>query len=604
MIADLESLAAAGWFSALDVAFARALARLAGDKDPLVALGAAEASRAVAAGHVCADLAHLGGRPVPLEDPEAEVRWPAAARWRASLITSPAVGDGSVPTPLVLDAASRLYLHRYWRYERELAKTLLARAAAPPAPSTGPPSLSPLTADLERLFPAPADPALDLDGLGTADQRAAARSALEHRFAAIDGGPGTGKTTAVARILALLAERAMAADTEPPRVALLAPTGKAAARLAESLRDALEPGGPGSIATSPAVRDALPREASTIHRALGWSPAAGGFRHDAANPLAADVVVVDETSMVDLALLARLVAAVPPAARLILLGDRDQLASVEAGAVFGDICGDQRAPSGEAGLADCVTQLRHSFRFGAGIRDLAAAINAGDPDLALAVLDDPAFPEVSLIEVEGDREQSARAVALAAEGFSDLFLPTLPQERLAALGRFRLLAAHRRGWNGAERLNREVERASALRRGSLPGAEWYAGRPVMITLSERDLGLHNGDTGVATLGDDGRMGVVFPGPGGTRWVPSGRLPRHETAFATTVHKAQGSEFDEVLVVLPLRPSPVLSRELLYTAVTRARSKVAICASREAVRRAVATPIRRSSGLRDALWGVG
>lgn len=598
MIADLASLDAAGWFSALDVAFARALGRLAGDDDPLLALGAAEASRAVAAGHVCADLAQLGGRPVPLDDPGADLHWPAAATWRKSLAASTAVGDGGAPTPLVLDEASRLYLHRYWRYERDLADALLARAAASSAEGA-----EGLDADIIRLFPAPADPALDPDGRGTAGQRAAARAAFTGRFTAISGGPGTGKTTTVARMLALLAERALAAGAEPPRVALLAPTGKAAARLADSIRAALGPDGPGSIATSQAIRDALPREASTIHRALHRSAGSGGFRHDVANPLAADVVVVDETSMADLALLARLVAAVPPAARLILLGDRDQLASVEAGAVFGDICGGPRAHAGEAGLAGCVTHLGHSFRFGAGIRELAAAINAGDPARALSTLDDPAFPAVSLIEATDDREQSARAVTLAAAGFAGLFDAADPAARLAALGRFRLLTAHRRGFNGAQRLNREVERAPALRHGSRPGAEWYAGRPVMITRSDHDLGLFNGDTGVAARDGNGRMGVTFPGPDGTRWVPSGRLPECETAYAVTVHKAQGSEFDEVLVVLPLGPSPVLTRELLYTAVTRARSKVAICASREAVRRAVATPIRRSSGLRDALWGI-
>ncbi len=601
MIANLEALAAAGWFSSLDVAFARAVSRLAGDRDPLVALAAAEASRAVAAGHVCADLARIGGRPMTVEDPQAEVWWPSTDAWRSSLAASPAVGDGRARVPLVLDAASRLYLFRYWRDERDLADALLARTA--PSPRT--PSPPPLSSDLERLFPTPADPAADPDGLGTAGQRAAARAALEHRFVAIAGGPGTGKTTAAARILALLAEQAIAAGADPPRVALLAPTGRAAARLAESLRAALVPDGPATLATSPAVLGALPREASTIHRALGWNPGRGRFRHDATDPLAADIVVVDETSMADLALLARLVAAVPPAARLILLGDRDQLASVEAGAMFGDICGGPRQAGGNAGetdLAACIVHLGHSFRFGAGIRELAAAIGAGDPARALAVLDDPGRPEVSLVEAADAREQIERAAGLAATGFAGLLGAATDEERLAALGRFRVLAAHRRGWDGAEQLNRAVQAALSAGFPGIAGRAWYPGRPVMVTVNDHDLGLFNGDTGVAAPNGEGAAGVRFPGAEGARWVPAGRMPGHETAYAVTIHKAQGSEFDEVLVVLPLGPSPVLTRELLYTAVTRARSRAVICASRESVRRAVATPIQRSSGLRDALWG--
>jgi exodeoxyribonuclease V alpha subunit len=599
MTAELEALVAAGRCSSLDAAFARSLSRLSGDASPLLELGAAEASRAVTAGHVCADLAELGGGPVLVDGRETGLRWPEAGPWREALAASPAVGDGSGPTPLVLDPAARLYLLRHWRHERALAEAVRARSAAVTGAGAS-------AADLERLFPAPPDPGLDPDGGGVAGQRAAARTALGGLFTAISGGPGTGKTTVVARYLCLEIERALAAGDRPPRVALLAPTGKAASRLADSLRAAVDGGSPGRVLASGTVLAALPREASTIHRALGWNPRTGGFLRDARTPLTADVVVVDETSMVDLALLAALVAAVPARARLVLLGDRDQLASVEAGAAFGDICAGlpEAGDPAARGLAARVVRLTHPFRFGAGIRALAEAIRAGDAERALGVLDDPALPGISLLEAGDADEQWFRIADPAGAGFAPCLAARDPAARLDALGRFRVLTAHRRGPDGSERLNALLERALAPTVAGATAPGWFPGRPVMVTRNDHGLGLFNGDTGVTVTGEDGRPAVCFPASPEPRRIPVLRLPAHETAFAVTIHKAQGSEFDEVLVVLPLAPSPVLTRELLYTAVTRARSKVAICASREAVRRAVTTPIRRSSGLRDRLWGMG
>jgi exodeoxyribonuclease V alpha subunit len=569
------------------------------------------------AGHVCVALPELAGTPIgAAEDPgEDPPRWPALEAWREALWASGAVGDGTRPTPLVLDAAGRLYLARYWRYEDDLARRLHARARTR-APAV---DESLLTAGLERLFGPPPR------GETTDHQRLAAATAVLRRLAVISGGPGTGKTTTVVRILTLLEEQARAAGQPPPRVRLAAPTGKAAARLSESVRDAL-------THTGATFDEAgLPREASTIHRLLRtrWD-APNRFVHDRENPLPADVVVIDETSMVDLALLSKLVAAVPDRARLILLGDRDQLASVEAGAVLGDICntgrpvyrsagfaadlarvtgqevpGHQTAEVPSAGLGDCVVQLTRSYRFGpdSGIGRLAAAVNGGHTDEALGLLRDPEVTDVSL-QVAADEAAIDRIVAPhLGRGYGPYLAAPDPAARLAALGRYRVLCAHRRGPGGVESLNALAEagfeRAGALR----PGSEWYPGRPVLVSANDYPLGLFNGDVGVIVATPTGGTEAVFAdADGGTRALAPSRLPRHETVFATTVHRSQGSEVDEVLVVLPLRPSPVATRELLYTAITRARKAVTICASTASVEGAVGRRCPRASGLRDRLWG--
>ncbi len=601
MIANLEGLLAAGHFSRLDAELARTVCRLAGDDDPLLALGVAETSRTTAAGSVCTNLRRLGGREVDLEiDTEEPVpSWPDAESWIAALGSSPAVGDGSDFNPLVLDGAGRLYLHRYWSFQHRLAREVLARFAARPADDGEVDSK-----DLERLFPAATDPEIDPLGRGVAGQREAARIAVGGLLTAISGGPGSGKTTTVARMLALLVERALARGEAPPRIALLAPTGKAAARLAESIRRSVDPDGADGISSERRALDCIPRAAATIHRALGWNPRGSGrMRFDIDNPLPADVVVVDECSMVDLALLARLVEAVPRRARLILVGDRNQLASVEAGAAFGDICSGavpEAAGAPRSALSGRVAQLEHSFRFGAGIGDLAAAINSGNPRRALEVLDDPQRPQVRLVD-EGDPERRvARAVELAVRSFSPLLERREPADRLQELRRFRLLAAHRRGRDGVERLAAEVESSLLRRSGIAPAQRWYSGRPVMILRNDYELEVYNGDDGVAVVDEDDRASLWLDSAQGARRVAAARLPEHETAYATTVHKAQGSELEEVAVLLPRRSSPVLSRELLYTAVTRARREVVLLASREQVAEAVATPVRRSSGLCDEL----
>jgi exodeoxyribonuclease V alpha subunit len=607
--ARLAALCDAGHLTDLDVHLADLLARLARDDAPALLWAAALVSHRTGEGHVCVDLATAAGRPLMDGVADAPVA-PALAPWLGALRAAPVVGGPADDTPLVLDDANRLYLRRYWTYERDLAADLLARAAAPVAVDDGR-----LRAAVRQLMPA--DP-----GAAVPDwQRVAAVTAVLRRLCVISGGPGTGKTSSVVRFLALLA----AQSVDPPLlVELAAPTGKAAARLEEAVRA-------GRATLPPVLRAAIPEQASTVHRLLRMRPNSTRAGFDRSRCLPADVVVVDEASMVDLALMAKLVRALRPEARLVLLGDKDQLASVEAGAVLGDVCGTapgcspafaarlsgivgETVPAGEISsgsvLRDAVVLLRASRRFAAdsGIGRLAAAVNRGDADAALAVLA-AALPDVGWRPPDA---QAGRALlAAATDGFA-AYLERLRGGAPAAdvfdgFATFRILCAHRAGPGGAAGLNRLVEQALATQGLIRPTGRWYAGRPVMVTRNDPALRLSNGDVGIVVpdTDDPGRLTVAFAAAdGGVRHVSPPRLPEHETVYATTVHKSQGSEFDRVLLVLPQEPSRVVTRELLYTAITRARARVEIWGSAAVIRAGVTTRIERSSGLRDALWGPG
>jgi exodeoxyribonuclease V alpha subunit len=575
--------------SALDVRFAEAMLRLAGEDHAHTALALAVASRQVEAGHVCADLVQLARAPEALagDDGETQVVLPEVGAWLARLRESRLVGGDEGATPLVLDAAGRLYLRRYYEDERRLAHAILTRVRAAPLSV----DRTRLAEGVARLFPAPDDV-----------QAAAARAAVEQRFTVITGGPGTGKTSTVVKILALLAEQALARGERSPRVALLAPTGKAAARMAEAVSNAKA-----GLACSDEVRDGIVSGASTIHRALGVRPGTAlGFRHDADAPLAVDVVVVDEASMVDLALMVRLFDAVPPHARVILLGDKDQLASVEAGAVLGDICGAGFGTLPRVEMAACIVQLTHSWRYreDSGIGALARAINLGDADAALALLRDPGRPDVRWVEGEATRALWPELRDAAMRGFAPCFAGS-GAERLRALDRFRVVCAHRRGPHGLVAVNRAIEAVLVEQGWAQRGRAHYAGLPVLVTQNDYGVRLFNGDLGIVTPvpSDPARLHAEFPGDKGqTRAVALARLPPHEPVYATSVHKCQGSEMDEVAVVLPPQPSPLTTRELLYTAVTRARHGVTIYGTEAVVRHAVEHRVERASGLRDRLWG--
>ncbi len=587
----------------LDVHFGRALARWSAS-----ALAAAEREVLVRLGTRLS--AELGRQNVCIELPALaeEGDWPAAPSLQDLLARSGLLAEDR-PAPLVLEG-ERLYLARFHDYETRLAAALIERAREPLLPEA---ELTALAPRLAALFP----------GADAPDwQRVAAATALDRRLAVIAGGPGTGKTTTVARLLVLLLEQA--AGT--PRIRLAAPTGKAAARLTESLRDAraaLE----AARAAAPEILAALPDSASTLHRLLGYRSEANRFVHGEKAPLAADVVVVDEASMVDLRLMAQLVAALPPDARLVLLGDPDQLSSVEAGRVLGDLCAwtethseadrftaegaarlgrlvgsDLGALGGEAvpPLADALCILRRSHRFdaGGGLGRFARAVNAGDASIARAAL---ASGEAGVRAVP----DTQALIEIAVAGYADAVAAAqggAPEAVLAAFARFQVLCASRHGRLGVERMNVTIEQTLRRRGLLVPGERHYGGRPVMVTVNDYGLGLFNGDVGVILEDERGVARAWFMAPDRTlRSVRAARLPAHETAFAMTVHKSQGSEFDRVLVVLGDDEPRLLTRELLYTAVTRARSEALVHATDAALERAVTTRSERRSGLRPRLW---
>ena len=596
----LDSLRDQGVLSLLDLHFARFIEDLADRPCPGLALAAALVSGTTRQGHICLDLT----------SPELPAAFPSA--WIKGLGASGVVGRPGEYKPLVLDKKGRLYLYRYWEYESGLSTWITARVKA--HEKTMDRVL--LRKRLERLFPS--------DGAGEVDwQKVSAFLAARRRFAVLSGGPGTGKTTTAAKILALLIEEAL---PQPLRIALAAPTGKGAARLQESiLRSRV------SLPCAEEVKEAMPSEAFTLHRLLGPVEGSPYFRHNAQNPLALEAVVVDEASMVDLALMAKLVQALPEGCRLILLGDKDQLASVEAGAVLGDICDTGRSHGysgkfckeildatglplepeskrrGVPALAESMAHLSRSYRFGpgSGISALSRAVNEGDGALSLGLLKKGGHRDILWRDLP-PRRSLARAVREEVlAGFRDVFRPGDAREIHGLLEHFRILCALREGPYGVRAVNLMVEeilRKESLIRGD---GRWYPGRPVLITRNDYELRLFNGDVGM-TLPDSassGELRVFFPGTGNEmrRFHPL-RLPEHETVYAMTVHKSQGSEFDRVLLLLPDRDSPVLTRELVYTAVTRARQHVEIWGVMEVFREALSRRIERKSGLREALWG--
>ncbi|WAJ35743.1 exodeoxyribonuclease V subunit alpha [Pseudomonas sp. GOM7] len=647
----LASWSERGWLRELDRSLAHFLAELDESASPLLLLAAALASHQLGQGHVCLDLAATLNDPdfalsLPPEGEEAEqlllpsqvLQGLTLEHWleacRSSTLLAPAA-------PLVL-RGSCLYLRRYWDYEQRVAGQIrerLQRPAQEPAQ---------LAARLARLFPEP----LMVAGERLTDwQKLACALAARGCFTLITGGPGTGKTTTVVRLLALLQEAAMA-EGAALRLSLAAPTGKAAARLTESIGAQVA-----SLPLDEAIKLQIPTAVTTLHRLLGSLPDSRHFRHDASNPLPLDVLVVDEASMIDLEMMANLLDALPVHARLILLGDKDQLASVEAGAVLGDLCRDAEQGGysaqtlawlesrtqeplpegslrqGEQPLAQHIVMLRHSRRFDSrsGIGQLALAVNAGEADQSKAVLTGD-YGDLHRLLLTGEQDGALESLLLdgigqQAQGYRH-YLQVLHARRpaleaanlqwdtwaaavLAAFDRFQLLCAVRKGRWGVEAMNQRI--AQALHVAGLLDADqgWYEGRPVLVTRNDYSLGLMNGDIGIALKLPDEEGGqrrlvlrVVFPrndGSGELRHILPSRLSAVETVFAMTVHKSQGSEFEHCALLVPDTLNPVLTKELLYTGITRARNWFSLIESRAGIfEQALQRRVERRSGLREAL----
>lgn len=567
----------AGVLETADVHVARRLGALGDESDDDVLLAVALTVRAARLGAVCVDLATIAEQPVEATDP---LSWPAADGWTAAVAASPLTEAGV----LRLDGPL-LYLDRHWREEQQVCDDLFARVrrAAPDVDDAV------LDAALARLFTP-----------GWEQQQEAALATVRGWTTVITGGPGTGKTASVARTVALVAEQLEVSTGRAPRIALAAPTGKASARLGESVaREAAD--------LDPVDRARLAGlTASTLHRLLGWRPESGTrFRHHRAHPLPYDLIVVDEVSMVSLTQMARLLEAVRPTTRLVLVGDPDQLASVEAGAVLADLVNGFEERAAQRGQRGPVVRLTETHRTkdgadGADLDAFAEALRNGDADGAVALLAsgsealrliDPA-DDAAMAQVRSSLADAASEITRRALAFDGADRESIT----ALLDEHRLLCAHREGPYGVGTWNRQIEHLVAERAGLAHLDEWYAGRPVLLTANDRGLGVSNGDIGVVVRTADGRLRVVVRTANQTKLFAPTRLSGIETVYAMTVHKSQGSEARAVTVILPDQDSPLLTRELFYTAITRAKESVTVVGTEDALRAAIGRRVQRASGL--------
>ncbi|CAM3892124.1 exonuclease V subunit alpha [Xenorhabdus thuongxuanensis] len=619
----------------LDVQFAYAMIE---DENPLLLLITALLSAESGAGHVCLPLERIspkyffeGRQPELAASLWSLVGEPDQQQILAVLQACPAVSMGEFPAPMILthqrESDYRLYLQRMWQSERRVADFFAAveftetfDQLSYDQTSCGQTALDEiqLRRILDELFGVTVEGEIDW-------QKVAAAVAVTSHISVISGGPGTGKTTTVAKLLAALIKLH---EGKKLSIQLAAPTGKAAARLTESLREAVK-----KLDLTPEQWHSIPEQAQTIHRLLGAQPDSQKLRYGRDNPLSLDILIIDEASMVDLPMMAHLVDALPSRAKVIFLGDKDQLASVEAGAVLGDICrfaeqgySTQRAEQLErltgcqltsystlhsdknaSAVRDCLCLLRKSYRFNSasGIGQLASVVNQGDRWGVAAVLNQ-SFPDVNFYPLSED-EDYQHLLAETAVGYSQYL--AMANERaakeaiLAEFNRFRLLCALREGPFGVTGLNQRMEQL-LHRKGviTLPKhveSRGYVGRPIMILRNDSTLGLFNGDIGIMLKNQDNELKAYFQlSDGQIKGFQPSRLPQHETAYVMTVHKSQGSEFEHTALVLPTQYSPILSRELVYTALTRAREKLTIYANKLVLDKAVATATQRRSGLVD------
>ena len=611
MLEHLNTLLQAGKLTDLDVHFGHFITHLANTDMSELMLAACLVSHWTGNGHVCMDLRAASAQPMTGAGNEIEFETPDFNRWVRVLKKCDVIGAPGEFRPLILDEKGRLYLYRYWRYEHQVAEDLRRRSME----ELDDRSLERLRQNLQHLFPGENTSSTDW-------QKVAVAVAAMRRLCVVSGGPGTGKTATVARMLALLLQQS---SSDHLRIALTAPTGKAAARLQEAIRLAKQ-----HLHVQEWVRAAIPDQVFTIHRLLGVRFDSVYFRHNRERLLPIDVLVVDEASMVDVALMAKLLDALSPQARLILLGDKHQLSSVEAGSVLGDVCADVPGPSKEfrskleavtgtslpaqpraaPPLRDAVVLLRRSYRFdtNSGIARLAYAVNAGDGEAVFKMLEQGGYEDVNWNVLQGANKLPRNLIDVAVTGYLS-YLKRItdnapPKEVIEAFNGFRVLCALRRGPFGVAEINARIEHGLRTHHGMATHKTWYPGRPIMVTRNDYTLQLYNGDLGIALPDPDQRQPILvfFEGADGAlRSFSPTRIPSHETAFVMTVHKSQGSEFDNVLLILPPDDFRLLTRELIYTGITRARRRVEIWGARAVVQKAVERKLERSSGLYERLW---
>ena len=595
----------------IDLHFGRLMQEISGGKEE-VFLASSLVSRATEEGHVCLDLSEVAGKEYLFVVRNSEryelIRCPDLKVWCNRLYESKVVGRPGEYRPLILDDNCRLYLYRYWKYENILIQELLKRASR----KKNLLNVSFLRELLLKLF-SYKEGIIDL-------QMLSAIIPLTRYICVITGGPGTGKTTTVAKILSLL----LAFYQKRMRILLCAPTGKASAKLRQAIvkiRDRLN--------IEDHIKDKIPTETFTIHRMLRPIPKTPYFRHNSENKLSADVIVVDEASMVDLPLMSKLIQALPEDAALIILGDKDQLSSVEPGSVMGDICaGCTGFPDGVVRLFhkimgddvytlgdeikrppinECIVELKKVYRFSetSGIARLSEAVNKGDAEKIFEILKGESYSDIRFRKLPKPDLFRIWLKNKVIDKYGLYLKEKSPLDAIKAFESFRILCPIRWGPYGVKEVNRLVERI-LQEQGLIPkvNGPWYPGRPLLIVENSYELDLFNGDVGIIMPDPDskGELRAFFLDQDGNlrKFLPI-RLPAHETVFAMTVHKSQGSEFDDLLFILPDVYVPVITRELIYTAITRAKNSIEIWADMEVMEKGITQQIRRSSGLRDALW---
>ena len=606
---NLQLLCSWGLLADIDIKFAELLCRL-GENSQALKLAAALVSNITTSGkHICLALESVAGKSFTEVFPQipeqilvefAELKCPELSAWSTQLTKSFMVGTPGDYKPLVLDSHNRLYMYRYWEYENNLAANIKARLDKPLEKI----DCHAVSYSFKHYWQtAPACPEW---------QKVATFTALTRKFCVISGGPGTGKTHTVSVLLALLLEH------DDFRIELCAPTGKAAARLQESIRVSIA-----KLPCSEALRQKIPNKTATLHRTLGYKNNSPFFRYNRDNPLLVDVLILDEASMVPLALMSKLMDALPSHAKIILLGDQDQLASVEAGAVLGDICSAAAINcfshtfhtlytrvSGEklpqetyekSSLLDCSVQLRHSYRFkkDSGIAKISSAVNAGQADAVFDILKQ-GHPDLSWHNLPEQTKLKEFMHKIVLTRFKPCIKARTIQKAFQYQKTFQILCLHRSGHYGVAGINRLCENILWEEGLINTSGQFYEGRPIMITTNDYNLKLFNGDIGLILKTPSNQLRAYFPDDDNFRSLAPGRLPQHETVYAMTVHKSQGSEFDHLLMLLPEYQSPLLTRELIYTGITRARKSIEIWTKPEILKKGVNQIFHRSSGLRDKL----